>query len=488
MNLRHIILGSVALLALSVRAQQQLTTPLDTVRNLFEAGVGETLSEFREYSEQAREEYERFEAQARAEYERFAASVKHIWGGDSIIESSRTEWVEYGNDYSSRSIVDFDKGYITVEVALDENEASDETRINERLAQAIEQLLTNQGTTHPYDDDETSDTAGVVSAVPILDGIVDLTAYRLTGDEAATPKRNARPTPPSPTVRSKELNLPTPQAPKEKTAPGQTMASKRLQGQGGSSIDKQRDEARQQARQRAEARYKINVKIGGVSAQVNATDAATAIASQSTRTTAKVKGSDGQERTVIKVQMAMTTDYLNEKAAQYKDLVTEFSQCFQIEEPLIYAVMEQESRFNPQAKSHVPAYGLMQLVPASGGCDAYTYVKRLSQPQRPQPSYLYVPRNNIELGTAYLRILMNRFASVTDPDCRRLCVIAAYNTGEGNVSHSFVGKRTTAKSIALHINAMNYSQLYSHLTTRLSTSEARNYVSGVSLRREKYMK
>lgn len=486
MNLRHIITGSVTLLALSVQAQQQSTTPLDTVRNLFEAGVEETLSEFREYSEQAREEYERFEAQARAEYERYAASVKHIWGGDTIIESTRTEWVEYGNDYSSRSIVDFDKGYITVEVALDENEASNDTRINERLAQAIEQLLTDQGTTHPYGD--TADTTGVVSTTPILDGIVDLTAYRLTGDETATPKRNVRPTPPSPTVRSKELNLPTPQAPKEKTAPGQTMASKRLQGQGGTSIDRQRDEARQQARQRAEARYKINVKMGGVSTQVNATDAATAIASQSTRTIAKVKGADGKERTVIKVQMAMTTDYLNEKAAQYKDLVTEFSQCFQIEEPLIYAVMEQESRFNPQAKSHVPAYGLMQLVPASGGCDAYTYVKRLSQPQRPQPGYLYVPRNNIELGTAYLRILMNRFASVTDPDCRRLCVIAAYNTGEGNVSHSFVGKRTTAKSIASHINAMNYSQLYNHLTTRLSTSEARNYVSGVSTRREKYMK
>lgn len=486
MKLRHIILGALVLPALCVRAQQQLSTPLDTVRSLFEANAGETLSEFREYSEQAREEYERFEAQARAEYERYAASVKLIWGGDSIIESSRTEWVEYGNDYNSRSIVSFDEGYITVEVALGEEEAADDARINERLTQAIEQLLTSQGTTDPYGG--TADTADVVSETPILDGIVDLTPYHLTEGEAATPKRNVRPTPPSPTVKSKELNLPTPQPQREKTAPGQTMASKRLQGQSGSSIDRQRDEARQQARLKAEAKYKINVKIGGTATQVNVADAATAIAGQSARTTAKVKGDDGKERTVIKVQMAMTTDYLNEKAAQYKDLVTEFSQCFLIEEPLIYAVMEQESRFNPQAKSHVPAYGLMQLVPASGGCDAYTYVKKLSQPQRPLPSYLYVPRNNIELGTAYLRILMNRFASVTDPDCRRLCVIAAYNTGEGNVSHSFVGKRTTAKSIASHINAMNYNQLYNHLTTRLSTSEARNYVSGVSLRREKYMK
>ena len=67
-------------------------------------------------------------------------------------------------------------------------------------------------------------------------------------------------------------------------------------------------------------------------------------------------------------------------------------------------------------------------------------------------------------------------------------MIAAYNTGEGNVSHSFVGYRATAKSIASHINALNYDQLYRHLTTRLSTSEARGYVEGVSRRREKYMK
>jgi mRNA-degrading endonuclease toxin of MazEF toxin-antitoxin module len=108
--------------------------------------------------------------------------------------------------------------------------------------------------------------------------------------------------------------------------------------------------------------------------------AAAAVATQSPRTTTSTQGGDGKQRTVVKVELAMATDYLNEKAAQYKHLVAEFSKVFQIEEPLIYAVMEQESRFNPQAKSHVPAYGLMQLVPSSGGCDAYTYVKKLKQP------------------------------------------------------------------------------------------------------------
>jgi hypothetical protein len=80
----------------------------------------------------------------------------------------------------------------------------------------------------------------------------------------------------------------------------------------------------------------------------------------------------------------------------------------------------------------------MQLVPKSGGFDAYRYVYK--REWVPTMSYLYVPHQNIELGTAYLRILMNQFKNVVDPDCRRLCVIAGYNTGAGKVCRAFTGK------------------------------------------------
>ena len=366
-----------------------------------------------------------------------------------------------------------------VEVALDEGEAQDEALVSSRLAEAVERVLGSRGSTHPYNGSE--DSAEEISESPILDGIVDLSAYNIdnsqvTDNMAVNPPPR---TPPSPTVKSGTLNLPSSTArPKPVAVGGQTMANRRLQD----------ESAREQARAKAAEKQQINVKVNGTPATVNVAAAAMAVVSQSPRVATPTTGGDGKQRTVVKVEMAMATDYLNEKAAQFRDLVSEFSKVFQIEEPLIYAVMEQESRFNPQAKSHVPAYGLMQLVPSSGGCDAYTYVKKLKQPAKPEPSYLYIPRNNIELGTAYLRILMNRFSTVTDPDCRRLCVIAAYNTGEGNVSRSFVGKAASAKSIAQHINALNYSQLYNHLTSRLSTGEARGYVEGVSRRREKYMK
>ena len=455
-------------LRVAVVQGQYVETSLDSMRMQFESEARFAVDEFEAYSEQAR-----------AEYEQFVESIKLIWGGDSVIENTRTEWVEYSDDNTSRSIVDFDKGNIVVEVALDENEALDEALVNSRLIEAVERVLGSRGSTHPYNGSE--DSAEDVSEIPILDGIVDLSLYRISSAQIADHKGVNPPprTPPAPTVKSGTLNLTSSVArPKPVAVGGQTMANRRLQD----------GSAREQARSKAAEKQQINVKVNGAPATVNVAAAAVAVVSQSPRVATPTTGGDGKQRTVVKVEMAMATDYLNEKAAQYKHLVSEFSKAFQIEEPLIYAVMEQESRFNPQAKSHVPAYGLMQLVPSSGGCDAYTYVKKLKQPAKPEPSYLYIPRNNIELGTAYLRILMNRFSTVTDPDCRRLCVIAAYNTGEGNVSRSFVGKAASAKSIASHINALNYSQLYNHLTTRLSTSEARGYVEGVSRRREKYMK
>ena len=132
----------------------------------------------------------------------------------------------------------------------------------------------------------------------------------------------------------------------------------------------------------------------------------------------------------------------------------------------------------------MPAYGLMQLVPKTGGYDAYRYVYKKGW--APSKSYLYEPKNNIELGTAYLRVLLNQFKKVNDPNCRRICVIASYNTGAGNVSRAFIGSTRLGNAFP-KINEYNYHELFQYLTTRLSTKEARNYVKKVSERREKYL-
>lgn len=195
---------------------------------------------------------------------------------------------------------------------------------------------------------------------------------------------------------------------------------------------------------------------------------------------------DEGEKKVIKIKMELAEDHLPKRAEEYKDIVKACSERFGVDQPLIYAVIEQESAFNPKAKSHAPAYGLMQLVPKSGGRDAFRHVHK--QDIIPSPAYLYVPENNVELGTGYLNLLMtNMFSEVKDPQCRMLCAIAAYNTGAGNVSRAMTGKTSVSKATPV-INSMSYDQLFAHLKRHLPHGETRDYIQKVTDRMKKYQK
>ncbi len=450
-------------------AQEHNTLSPDSLRNQFEAEAARTIENFEEFSEEARKEYERYEQQMRKEYFDYVKSIKNIWGNDTIVDDTKSEWVEYSEDYKSRSVVNFETGEILIEVAFDDIQKYDSAAIDQRISAVIEKMLESRGSTCPYSSKV--DVNEYLTKRPILEGLIDLSKYTFpdSAEVVSQKPRNARPAPPTPKVRGKELELANNSEKKENiAASGETMASRVAREGGNVRYNKEREEARKRARELYSARAIAN-----------------AASKQSTKKKITVKGNDNKNRTVVQVKMSMVTDNISKNAALYKEHVAKYSQTFQIEQPLIYAVMEQESYFNPEATSWVPAYGLMQLVPRSGGYDAYRYVYK--RDWVPSKSYLYVPHQNIELGTAYLRILMNQFSGVTDPDCRRLCVIASYNTGAGNVSRAFTGNTNLKGAIPL-INRYNYTQLYNHLTSNLSTEEARNYVSGVSKRREKYLK
>ena len=448
---------------------QKDNSGLDSLRNQFEAETALEIENFEKFTEEARKEYERYEQQMRKEYFEFANSVKQVWGSDTIVDDTKNEWVEYGKDYKSRSIVNFENGEILVEVAFDDIEKCAQEEIDRRISKAVEKMLESRGSACPYSSKVDAGTP--LTERPILEGLVDLSGY--TFDEstqsAAAKQGKSRPTPPAPKVRSKELDLVQSDRSsinnkkvKEEKREGDTHNKRK------ETSAKQLEEAKKRARELRSAQ-----------------EIADAVAKQTPKQSVTVKGNDNKQRTVVQVRMNLVTDNISKNAALYKDYVAKYSEKFQIEQPLIYAVMEQESCFNPEATSWVPAFGLMQLVPRSGGYDAYRYVYK--KDWVPTKSYLYVPHQNIELGTAYLRILMNQFNGVSDPDCRRLCVIASYNTGAGNVSRAFTGN-TNLKSAIPMINRYDYTQLYTHLTSKLSTEEARNYVSGVSKRREKYLK
>lgn len=193
-----------------------------------------------------------------------------------------------------------------------------------------------------------------------------------------------------------------------------------------------------------------------------------------------VTGKDGIKRVVIGVQMPLVPDHVKKRAAEFREMVKKESGRFGIDITLVYAIMHTESYFNPKAKSPVPAYGLMQLVPKSGARDAFFFANK--RDSLVTGEYLYIAGNNVELGTAYLTKLFTiDFRGITDPKSRMFCTISAYNTGPGNVAKAFTGKRNVIQALP-KINAMTSDQVFAYLRNNLPYEETRTYVAKVSER------
>ena len=78
---------------------------------------------------------------------------------------------------------------------------------------------------------------------------------------------------------------------------------------------------------------------------------------------------------------------LQKRASQYASFAEQESQKNQIPAPLIMAIMHSESAFNPEEKSAVPAYGLMQIVPHTAGHDVNKLVRIIDRPMEVSELY-----------------------------------------------------------------------------------------------------
>lgn len=97
----------------------------------------------------------------------------------------------------------------------------------------------------------------------------------------------------------------------------------------------------------------------------------------------------------------------------FGDLIYKEAMKNDIDPELVAAVVHQESRFKPTARSPVGAMGLMQLMPRTG--------KWMGAQN------LYDPAQNVKAGVKYLKYLQERFGD------DQTLILAAYNGGEGNV-------------------------------------------------------
>lgn len=196
------------------------------------------------------------------------------------------------------------------------------------------------------------------------------------------------------------------------------------------------------------------------------------------------KSKDGKKRVKYTVKVPLKTNHLDERAKRFEDEILKQSKRWKLDPAIVFALMEAESSFNPKARSHIPAFGLMQLVPKSGARDAYKYVYKVDK--LVTGDYLYKPVNNIELGCAYFsKIRYYYFENIENDELAYICSIPAYNTGIGNVSKTLCGKPYTNPAAKV-ASSMTPDELYQKLTSDLKYEEARNYLKKVWKYKEKY--
>jgi membrane-bound lytic murein transglycosylase C len=151
---------------------------------------------------------------------------------------------------------------------------------------------------------------------------------------------------------------------------------------------------------------------------------------------------DGIRRLRKQIRIELVPDHLQARVRLYMSHIQKAARMYEVEPQLILAVIETESLFNPQALSSAGAVGLMQLVPTTGALEAsklvYGEAKLLTREELARPDM------NIELGAAYLRILLKRHFREyrADPRKRLLVAIAGYNCGPACVKRALEGQDT----------------------------------------------
>lgn len=388
--MRHIFALFSLLVCYCYASSQEIKDPFEQYKQQAE-------QEFAAYEEEVNRQWEAYEKANREAFEQFKKEVEEKWGKDNFVESSQKEWVEYNQDQTVRSRVDFEKEEAEVEVLLSPEEAADESIVQQRLSEAVAELAVNRGKTKDFDHE-------IEKARPLSEDAV------LKGQ---------------------------------------------LQGPEGEEITGQ-----------------------------NAGNFARTIVESTPIQATSVRGTDDVERVAISLRLPLAPNSIQTRAERFYTDIQAYSERFDVPPIVVFAIMHTESYYNPKARSHVPAYGLMQIVPRSAGRDVYQFLH--GQDKLVSANYLYDPTNNIEMGTAYVHLLLNRyFRRVSDPENRMLCAIAAYNTGAGNVSRAFIGTTRLSEAIP-EINKLNPDQLYAYLVEHLPYQETRDYMQKVTSRMESY--
>jgi soluble lytic murein transglycosylase-like protein len=117
---------------------------------------------------------------------------------------------------------------------------------------------------------------------------------------------------------------------------------------------------------------------------------------------------------VVRTGLFRTTPPMSRRASQFDGLIEEHAAAHAVSPALVRAVIQAESAFNPRARSHKGAMGLMQLMPGTA-----------AQFEVLDP---YDPTENIRAGVTYLKQLLVKY------EHNESLALAAYNAGPAAVA------------------------------------------------------
>jgi len=98
----------------------------------------------------------------------------------------------------------------------------------------------------------------------------------------------------------------------------------------------------------------------------------------------------------------------------YKELILKYSDIFDIEPALVFAVIREESNFKKDIRSNKNAIGLMQIIPPTG--------KFIAAKLKIRHYDLVTPEDNIKMGVYYLNFLRNYHSKYEN-------ILSSYNAG-----------------------------------------------------------
>ena len=457
-------------------------------------------AQFQDTDATLEENFEALDAALEAGFQRLSDEVGAVWGTENIELPSQNIWIDYSDNRRLRRKFDFERGALIVERIVDEVE--DSTSVSDEIKAAVEQaridtaqdlaekdaalqfakaLLDDAGITfeQPFEEDSSkilgallpvsnSDLEALGAKISIADTAIEPIALSRSefpdgvesvealdqgvASSTADPRQSSTSDGPSLVVQTEGIETAETILGDEKVEGGQ--APREL-----ASVT---TEGTQESAER-EAGESGLAPSGAVVAAVTHL---------------------GNNKKKVQITIPFRKDYLSERARQYIGPVAAEARRRQLPASLVYAVIETESHFNPRARSHIPAFGLMQLVPKSGGLDAYHYV--YGEKKVLAPEYFFQPNQNVELGVAYLDLLYRRYLrAIKDDQSRLFCTIAAYNTGAGNVAKAFTGANNVRVAASV-INEMSSDEVYTYLLENLPYDETRNYLRKVTAAQARY--